>query len=161
MRKIRMLSVLTLALGGLVGCGGDSGSDLVRTLLNESDREAEFACECFYTEFEYASEAECLTDNLLTNTEKQCLVDAFGPVADLNPRQVRCQLDVLRDGQRCYEQYGCAITEAQVDACDAANDPEVICGDDDICYGLTGPDLAECEAEAARGEAAAEACFPG
>lgn len=153
--------MIALAAVGLLGCGDDaSGDSIVRDLVSVNDDTAEYYCGCYFEALEYDSEAACLSDNAFTAAESECLVNAYGPVADLNPSQARCQLNALRDAVACYRRLGCTATEEQIDACDVMNDPETICGSDDICYGLAGTDLTECQAAAASADTAADACFP-
>jgi hypothetical protein len=158
MRKILM----GLVALGAIGCGGESGEALVTSVLDSLDDGVRFQCGCFWEAAEYASEAECLTDNLFTNAEKECLAAAVGPVAELNPRHVKCIRDAGNDVTACVERFGCGVTEAQIDACEAevATRCGGEAGDESLCFGLSGTALSDCQAEEARADAASEACFP-
>jgi hypothetical protein len=158
MRKM-MMGLVAL---GAIGCGGESGEDIARSVFAAEDDAVRFECACAWEAYEYSSEAECLTDNLYTNAELTCLAQAFGPVAETNPRHVKCIRNSVENIIACIERLGCTASEAEYDACEAAEATR--CGGDagseNICFGLSGDALTECQTEAARAEAAAEACFP-
>ncbi|MCB9621457.1 MAG: hypothetical protein H6724_18625, partial [Sandaracinus sp.] len=94
-------ATLMLAVLAAIGCGDDSGSSIVKSVLDAEDDSTQFYCECFYDSEGYASEAACLTDNLYTNVEKSCIADAYGPVVDFNPSLARCLARVSRDAASC------------------------------------------------------------
>lgn len=158
MRKM-MMGLIAL---GAIGCGGESGEELVQSVLDAQDDGVRFQCGCFWEAAEYASEADCLTDNLFTNAEKNCLSAAVGPVAELNPRHVKCIRGAVNDIAACIERFGCGVTDAQLDACEAevATRCGGEAGDESLCFGLSGTALSDCQAEEARADAASEACFP-
>ena len=110
MRKM-MMGLVAL---GAIGCGGESGEALVKSLLDAQDDGVRFQCGCFWEAAEYASEAECLTDNLYTNAEMDCLAAAVGPAAELNVRHVKCIRNATHDFAACVERFGCGVTEARV-----------------------------------------------
>lgn len=158
MRKM-MMGLVAL---GAIGCGGESGEALVQSVLDAQDDGVRFQCGCFWEAAEYASEAECLTDNLYTNVEKDCLANAYGTVAELNARHVKCVRNASNDFAACVERFGCGVTEAQIDGCEAevATRCGGEAGDESLCFGLSGDALSDCQAEEARADAASEACFP-
>ncbi|MCU0671863.1 MAG: hypothetical protein MUE69_03610 [Myxococcota bacterium] len=158
MRKM-MMGLVAL---GAIGCGGESGEELVQSVLESFDDAVRFECGCAWEEYEYASEAECLSDNLYTNAEKDCLAAAVGPVAELNPRHVKCIRNASNDLSACIERFGCGVTDAQIASCEAevATRCGGEAGEESLCFGLSGDALSNCLAEEARADAATEACFP-
>ncbi|MBX3249799.1 MAG: hypothetical protein KF901_21660 [Myxococcales bacterium] len=157
MTKTWMCGVAALAMT-LVGCTSSTG--LTKRVLDAQEDLTRFQCECGFAAGGYATVNECLTDRLLTNAERDCLVASYSPAIDMNKSHVDCIADAFEAFARCIRGHGCTISEAQVQACEAQHDPDVRCGSDDICHGLTGERRTDCLAEAARADRAADMCFP-
>lgn len=174
MRKMMMGLIVLVA----VGCGDESGEALARSLIDSKYDALRFECECFFEEYGYTSEADCLAD-LATDSEKSCLAAAYTPVTEMNPRHVECIRDVTRAVVACIERIGCEVTVSQrlrcqtravenhcggIEGLDSGGVPLDTglsgLGQERLCFGLSDAAFTECEAEDQRADIAAEACEP-
>lgn len=148
-------NTLVSALGMLLlmaGCGGDSPEEILRDIADQQDQATVADCGCFWNDYGYDSSAQCVTDNLITVAERDCVVEAVRPVAAINPEHFRCVRRSFERSLACIESARC--DEDAIDACFAMSD---VCPDNP-CAGLTGDRFDECQIEFARANATIDEC---
>lgn len=149
MRISRSVLITTL-LSACAPAPVETGRVIVQA-TDVSDLALTLDCDCFWADYDYASYAACLNDNVtaLTHAQETCIIEvgrSFPTFEDL----VTCRLSAEGARYDCYLNYDDVCDAAGFDACDDAYETARACGDADPCISLAGDAERECEIERAR-----------